>query len=242
MDPLKELLQNTSQIESRLGYTFKDKGLLCLAFVHRSFLNEYRHLINEHNERMEFLGDSVLGLLVAEYLYKYLPSTPEGDLSYLRSRLVEASACVKYVLTLEVDKHILLGKGEKRNDGRGRETILADLFEALICAIYLDGGLEAAKKFFFKNFSKEIDAILKKPVRNWKAALQDFTQKKHQKIPFYKVLSATGPEHSKEFVISVQINDEEIGVGRGNSKKEAEQSAAENALQRFGLLNTGTLG
>ncbi len=119
------------------------------------------------------------------------------------------------------------------NDGRGRETILADLFEAIIGAIYLDGGLEASKKFLFKNFSKEIDSILKTPLRNWKATLQDYCQKKYQKPPVYKVLSETGPDHSKQFQIAVVINEIEVGHGEGSSKKEAQQSAAHDALSRL---------
>src|ERR1700722_7723601 len=109
MNPVDELLQNASQIEAKLDYTFKDKSLLVLAFVHRSFINENRDVIQQHNERLEFLGDSVLGMIVAEYLYKYFPSTPEGELSYLRSRLVEASSCIVYVQKLDVEKYILLG-------------------------------------------------------------------------------------------------------------------------------------
>src|ERR1700722_11913608 len=157
MKEFENLIKQASEIEIKMGYAFKDRSLLALAFTHRSFVNENKE-VNEHNERLEFLGDSILGLLIAEYLYRYLPSTPEGELSYLRSRLVEASSCVLYVQIFEVEKFILLGKGERMNDGRGRESILADLFEALIGAIYLDGGIEAARRFLFKNFSKEIDA------------------------------------------------------------------------------------
>ena len=178
------------------------------------------------------MGDSVLGLLIAEYLYRNLPDTPEGDLSYLRSRLVEASSCVAYVQKLGLIKHILLGKGERMNDGRGRDSILADLFEAIIGAIYVDGGIEAAKDFLFKNFSDEINVILKTPVRNWKALLQDYCQKMHQRAPVYRVLSETGPDHSKIFKISVYINDQELGHGEGPSKKEAQQAAAANALSK----------
>ena len=235
MKPIADLIQNSTAIEAKIGYTFKDKSILALAFVHRSFVNENKELVQQHNERLEFLGDSILGLLVAEYLYKYLPSTPEGELSYLRSRLVEACSCVAYVQSLDLEKYILLGKGERMNDGRGRESILADLFEAIMGAIFLDGGLEACRRFLFKNFSKEIDAILKTPLRNWKAILQDYSQKKHQKAPIYKVLSETGPDHSKIFHVSVYINDEEVGSGQGASKKEAQQAAAADALTRCGF-------
>lgn len=231
MNAIQNLLQHAPEIESRIGYVFKDKTLLALSFVHRSFVNENRD-IPGHNERLEFLGDSILGMLVAEYLYRHLPNTPEGELSCLRSKLVEASSCVSYIQKLGLSNHMLLGKGEKMNDGRGRETILADLFEAIMGAIYLDGGLEATKNFLFGNFSEEIHNIIKTPIRNWKALLQDFCQKKFQKAPLYKVLEETGPDHSKVFRISVLVNDEQLGHGEGSSKKEAQQAAAADALAR----------
>lgn len=229
MNLLENLLRHAADIESRLDYSFQDRSLLSLAFIHRSFVNENKEVL-EHNERLEFLGDSVIGLLIAEYLYRYLPNTPEGELSYLRSRLVEASSCVTYIQKLDVGRFILLGKGEQMNDGRGRESILADLFEAVLGAIYLDGGITAARRFLFKNFSREVDAILKTPICNWKAQLQDYCQKKYHQPPIYRVLSETGPDHSKIFNISVVINNIEMGQGEGLSKKEAQQAAAENAL------------
>ena len=236
MNPYEELLENTSDIERKLGYTFTDKRLLALAFVHRSFVNEYREVIDTHNERLEFLGDSVLGLLVADYLYRYLPSTPEGELSCLRSRLVEATSCVQYVQRLNLGNHLLLGKGEQMNDGRGRESILGDLFEAVMGAIYLDGGLEAAKRFLFKNYSDEIHAILQQPVRNWKALLQDYTQKRYHQPPDYIVIDESGPDHSKAFIIAVQVEGREWGRGNGASKKEAQQEAARNAIEELDLI------
>lgn len=230
MNPIIQLINDAAKIESKIGYTFKNKELLALAFIHRSFVNENRD-VNQHNERLEFLGDSVLGLITSEYLYKELPQNPEGELSYLRSRLVEASSCVAYIQKLDLEKYLALGKGERINQGRGRESILSDLFEALIAAIYLDSGLDSVKTFFFTNFSEEIAAILKTPLSNWKAILQDYCQKKYQKPPYYNVLSEEGPDHSKIFKISVMIDEKEIGVGSGSSKKEAQQSAAKNALE-----------
>lgn len=228
-----EYLQNhIYTIESKIGYTFRDRSLLTLAFIHRSFINENR-TINQHNERLEFLGDAVLGMLISEYLYRYLPSTPEGDLSYLRSRLVEASSCVNYVQSLDIASYVLLGKGERMNDGRGRDSILADLFEAIVGAIYLDGGLEAVSKFLFQNFNSQIENILKTPLRNWKALLQDYCQKKYQQTPIYHVLHASGPDHSKIFEISVLVHEQELGRGKGASKKEAQQAAAADAISRF---------
>lgn len=229
MNAIDDILQKASEIEGRLCYQFHDRNLLALAFVHRSFVNENKE-ITHHNERLEFLGDSILGMLIAEYLYRYLPDTPEGELSNLRSRLVEAASCVHYVQQLEVEEYLLLGKGERMNDGRGRESILADLFEAIMGAIFLDGGLPATKTFLFKNFSAQIDAILKTPLRNWKALLQDYCQKKYQQTPHYIVLEATGPDHSKIFKVAVLIDKKEVGSGTGASKKEAQQAAAEAAL------------
>jgi ribonuclease-3 len=232
MSAIDELIQKAPEIEAKLGYSFNNRALLALAFVHRSFINEHRE-VKEHNERLEFLGDSVLSLLVSEYLYIYLPSTSEGDLSYLRSRIVEASSCVAFTQKLDIEQYLLLGRGERMSDGRGRDSIMADLFEAVVGAIYLDRGLEAAKSFFFKNFSKEINAILEKPDRNWKAILQDYCQKKFQQPPVYQVLSEEGPDHNKTFLISVRIRNQEFGRGQGSSKKEAQQAAAADALSHL---------
>lgn len=234
MHQMEYLQQNIAAIEKKLGYVFRDRSLLTLAFIHRSYINENR-AVTHHNERLEFLGDAVLGMLISDYLYCYLPSTAEGQLSYLRSRLVEASSCVNYVQNLNIAPYILLGKGERMNDGRGRDSILADLFEAIMGAIYLDGGLEAAKDFLFRNFSPQIEDILKTPLRNWKALLQDHCQKKYQQTPTYHVLQASGPDHSKIFEISVLINQQELGRGKGASKKEAQQAAAADAISRFNL-------
>lgn len=236
MEQIEKLISDAFNIETKLGYHFKDRSLLYLAFIHRSFINENR-TVTQHNERLEFLGDSVLGMLMADYLYGHLPSNPEGDLSYLRSRLVEAESCVNYVQSLNIASYILLGKGERMNDGRGRETILADLFEAIIGAIYLDGGIEAARQFLFNKFSNEIEAILQTPLRNWKALLQDYCQKNYQQTPEYRVIHESGPDHSKIFRISVLIQQQELGSGEGSSKKEAQQAAAANALSRFNHTN-----
>ncbi|MEI8126141.1 MAG: ribonuclease III [Parachlamydiaceae bacterium] len=232
MHTIDNLSQPTQEIEAKLQYTFKDHALLALAFVHRSYINEHKE-VPQHNERLEFLGDSILGLLTAEYLYRQLPTTAEGDLSYLRSRLVEASSCVSFVQNLGIEQYLLLGKGERMNDGRGRDSILADLFEAIIGAIYLDGGIEAARHFLFSNFKSKIEEILKTPLSNWKAILQDYCQKKHQQTPIYQVLEESGPDHSKKFIIAVIISNQEVGRGTGASKKEAQQSAAADALARI---------
>lgn len=234
METVDELINNSKIIENKLGYSFKNPALLAMAFIHRSFVNECKSF-TQHNERLEFLGDSILGFLIAEHLYRLLPDLPEGDLSALRSRLVEASSCVAYISKLDVSSFILLGKGERLNQGRGRDSILADLFEALVGAIYLDGGIEEARKFVFGHFNAEFNRIIQTPMKNWKAVLQDYCQKKHQKHPSYVVVHESGPDHSKEFAIKVFIGETELGSGTGSSKKEAQQAAAENALSNLKL-------
>ncbi len=236
MNPVEELIVRIPAIEEKIKYTFKNKQLLILSFVHRSFFNEHRDLVQQHNERLEFLGDSVLGLMISDYLYAQLPTEPEGFLSHLRSHIVEASSCAALLNQLGIGQSVLLGRGERMNDGRGRETILADLFEALIGAIYLDSGIESAKKFFFFHFSQQIEEHLRKPLRNWKAELQDYSQKKYQKPPAYKILKESGPDHSKMFHVIAYVDDKEAGEGTGSSKKEAEQAAAEDALKKLGVM------
>ncbi len=239
MHSYEELQKQIPQLEQHLGYVFNDKNLLTLAFVHRSFYNEHRDLVSEHNERLEFLGDSVFGLIVSDFLYSHLPQAPEGHLSHLRAQIVEASSCAALLLQLKVADYVLLGKGERLNDGRGRETILADLFEALLGAIYLDGGLASVQTFFLWHFEKALETHLQQPTRNWKAELQDYSQKRYQKPPVYKVLKEEGPDHSKVFTVGAFIDDASVGEGVGASKKEAEQAAAENALTRLEKVSDG---
>lgn len=228
--PYQKLLNQVNVIEERIGYSFKNKDILTLSFIHRSFFNENRGEAKEHNERLEFLGDSVLGLLIAQYLYEAFPEDPEGQLSHLKANLVEATTCAKFVQKLGLAEFILLGKGELMQEGRSKESIQADLFEALLAAIYLDGGIDAAKQFFWVHFADEIAQNIQKPVRNWKAELQEVLQRNHQKLPLYKVLSEHGPDHNKIFEVGVFLENNLLGSGIGSSKKEAEQSAAEQAL------------
>jgi ribonuclease-3 len=239
MNPVKDLLDRVPAIEEKLHYVFSDKKLLVLPFIHRSFFNEHRGLVEENNERLEFLGDSVLGLIISDYLYTHLPHEPEGRLSHLRAHIVEAGSCAQLLSRLDIAQYVLLGRGERMNDGRGRETILADLFEALIGAIYLDGGIEAAKQFFFHHFFTALGEHLKTPLRNWKAELQDYSQKKHQKPPTYRITREFGPDHSKVFHITASIEGVIIGEGIGSSKKEAEQAAAEDALNNLRGVQNG---
>lgn len=225
-----------TEVEEKICYEFKNKKLLTQAFVHRSFYNENRERITEHNERLEFLGDSVLSLLISDYLFHHLPTEAEGLLSQIRAHLVESSMCARFLIHLGLSQYVLLGRGEKMNQGRGRETILADLFEAIIGAIYLDGGLPAASEFFWRHFQSSVDALVQQPLKNWKADLQDYSQKKYQKAPLYKVEKEEGPDHHKIFHVVVYLEGGEMGRGTGSSKKEAEQAAAQSVLE---VLNHG---
>ncbi len=236
MDDYEKLVQKIPIIEERIGYQFKDKKKLILAFIHSSFVNENKEIASESNERLEFLGDAVLGLLIAEHLFHDLPLQTEGELSRLRSKLIESPSCARFLKSLELSEMTLMGRGEKKNSlSQPNSSILADLFEALIGAVYLDGGIAAAKTFLFGNLLDEMIAITDSPIRNWKAELQDYSQKKYQKIPVYKVMSESGPDHSKTFQITVFIDDRIMGSGYGASKKSAQQAAACDALCQLNI-------
>lgn len=221
------------EIEQKLGLMFKDKEIIALAFIHSSFWNEHKNDIPNCNERLEFLGDSILNLIVSEFLYSKYPSYTEGLLSHYRSSIVDSSSCAAYSRKLDLEKYLLLGKGEQANSGKGRETILADLFEAIMGAIYLDLGFNAVKDFFFRNFSSEIHSIVSAPLRNWKAELQEYVQKRFLEAPVYEVVNEWGPPHQKNFRIAVIVNKERWGEGEGYSKKDAQQKAAFAALEKL---------
>jgi ribonuclease-3 len=235
MNPLEKLKGQIEEIEEKLGLPFADKNFLIQAMIHRSFVNEYRGNELKHNERLEFLGDSVLGLAVADFLYRRLPDCPEGQLSQLRSKLVDANACSHYLQKLQLTPYILLGKGETISEGRHKTSITADVFEALLGAIYLDGGLEIVCSFLLSHFESDFEAVIGSPPRNYKADLQDFSQKQFQKGPVYKTVEETGPDHAKRFCVAVFVNGEEWGSGMGATKKEAEQQAAFDALTKRNL-------
>jgi ribonuclease-3 len=212
---------------------FHRKERLVQAFVHRSYVNEKRETGLESNERLEFLGDAVLNFLVADYLYHRLPGHPEGQLSQLRSRLVDAASCAGYLQQLGVAEYILLGRGEMMSEGRGKGSILADAFEAIVGAIYLDSNIQSVRQFLLWHFEEKFNSAVGTPARNFKAELQDYSQRKFQKTPVYKVVEETGPDHSKQFHVVVSVNDQEVGMGMGRSKKEAEQRAAFEAIGRL---------
>lgn len=221
-------------VEAKIGYRFHDRKWLKLALVHRSFWNEHKNEVEGHNERLEFLGDAVLGLIVSEHLFRLHPDISEGILSDYRAQLVGASPCALYLRKLDLQESLLLGRGEERRaPSKGRETILADFFEAIVGAIYLDGGIEKVKSFFFSHFREEIDSKLERPLRNWKAELQDFVQKQYRVPPRYEVVEERGPAHARTFTVALFVQEEKWAQGEGESKKEAETAAARAALERL---------
>lgn len=233
MKTLHELQMSLEQIETHLRYQFQDKTLLTLAFTHRSFVNEHPEELCEDNQRLEFLGDSVLGLVAADFLYRFLPEEPEGKLSPLKASLVEAQACVEYLRKLDLEPFLLLGKGERLSEGRGRESLLADLFEAIVGAVYLDGGYLVAREFILSHIADIMEEIIYKPSQNFKALLQIFLQKKGLQAPVYLVVKEWGPGHQKTFHVVVALEDHVLGEGEGPSKKMAEIHAAKTAYEKL---------
>lgn len=230
----QELFARIRDIEARLAYTFSDSALLLRAFVHRSFINENKEANCQDNERLEFLGDSVLNFLVAEHLYKTLPHETEGTLSSLRAHAVSSHACARYFEQLKLQEFMLIGRGEEIQAGKGgRSSIVADMFEALLGAIYLDGGMDKARTFFMGHFQQALEESCQKPEQNYKALLQEFTQKTWQKIPLYRVLQEEGPDHERHFTVGVFLEADCIAEGTGQNKKEAERHAARQALEKL---------
>lgn len=218
--------------EKKAGLSFSNKALLEQAFTHRSFINENKENGREHNERLEFLGDAVLELVITSFLYKKYPKANEGDLTAYRSALVNATTCAKVATDLGVNDFLLLSKGESKDaSGRARQFILANTFEAIIGAIYLDSGFEVVKKFISDHVSPLIDDIVKKG--EWidsKSLFQEQAQEAVGHTPVYKTMKEVGPDHDKRFTVGVYIGKELISTGEGKSKQDAERVAAEKAL------------
>jgi ribonuclease-3 len=214
-----------TQLESILGIKFTNKKLLEEAITHKSYAIEKNKPY--WNERLEFLGDSVLSCVVADYLYSKFPDSPEGYLSRIKSQLVSKQTLVKLARELNLGNFILLSRGEESTGGRTRESNLANAIEAIIGAIYLDKGFETAKNFILKHIAnKKISLEV-----DYKSKLQEISQAKYKVLPVYKVISETGPEHNKNFEVEVKVKNRILGIGRGKSKKEAEQLAAKEAIK-----------
>ncbi len=220
-------------LEENLKYTFKNKALLTNALTHSSYANEVRGGITS-NERLEFLGDSVLSVIVADYLFKNFPSIPEGELTKLRASLVCEKSLCGFSRELHLGEYLLLGKGEDKGGGRERDSILADAFEAVLAAMYLDGGMEIARKHVMRFVLQELNNTDDEVFKDYKTALQEIIQRNPEESVTYILTGEQGPDHNKIFEVEVHLNSNVIGKGKGKSKKQAEQMAAKQALMLMG--------
>ena len=225
-------MKDFPELEKELNVFFKNKDLLTQAFTHRSYLNENEKFNLLHNERLEFLGDAVLELVVTDYLYRNYPKEAEGDLTNWRAALVNAKMLAKIAQELNFNDFLLLSKGERKETGKARQYILANTFEAFIGALYLDGGYAPCDDFLKTRLIKELADIIKFQLfKDAKSLFQEKAQEKTGITPAYKVLEEMGPDHAKNFVIGVFLNSELVAQGEGSSKQEAEEAAAKKALE-----------
>lgn len=226
------MLPNTETLEKKIGVEFKNADVLVEALTHRSYLNEYANWKLPHNERLEYLGDAVLELVITHELFKKFPGVMEGQLTVLRAALVNAQMLSKIAEGIELDSFMLMSRGERKDTGKAREVILANAIEAVIGAIYIDQGIDAAKKFILKFVWTCLDEILEtKSYRDSKSELQEIIQDKLKITPTYRVVEESGPAHKKIFKVGVYFGDKFITDGSGASKQEAEIEAAKNALK-----------
>ena len=217
-------------LEAAIGYRFQNISLLQQAMAHSSYANERWHDSLMSNERLEFLGDSILGMLVADYLYRTFPNRPEGELTRMRADMVCERSLAVVAARLDLGKHLLLGKGEEQGGGRGRDSILADAVESVIAACYLDGGMDAAKSFVQKFVLVHVP-VNRLNNMDYKTALQEKVQQKKNQTLSYVLVGESGPDHDKHFEVQLRLNDQVVGVGSGSRKKRAEQDAAKAALE-----------
>ncbi len=223
--------QTLSQLEQQLGIYFKNKKLLTKAFTHRSYLNESNQEKQESNERLEFLGDSVLSLVISEHLYRQYPNIDEGQLTNYRSSIVAKKPLSQISRSLGLGNYLFLSKGEDESGGRQNSSILADSCEAFIGALFLDQGVDIVKRFINRYFIPKLDLLIKKgAVRDYKSQLQEKIQAIYKKSPIYKTIKTQGPDHKKTFMVGVWANGQLLAQGNGKSKQEAQQSCARQAL------------
>lgn len=223
-----------TDLQNKIGYQFKNPALLNEALTHSSYANEHKSQHIKYNERLEFLGDSVLSIVVSDYIYKNCPELPEGELTKLRASLVCEKSLYEFAKKIDLGKYLILSKGERNNGGSDRPSILSDAFEALIAAIYIDGGLAPASKHILNFVIPAIKNSKKKKINDYKTTLQEIIQKNPGEKLEYVLVKESGPDHNKHFVVEVHLNSNVIGKGGGRSKKEAEQQAAREALELMG--------
>jgi ribonuclease-3 len=224
-----------SAFENRIGFSFRNKDLLTQAFIHRSYLNEHRGLALPHNERLEFLGDAVLELIVTDHLFRKYSDKTEGDMTAYRAALVNTNTLSATSEKLGLNEFILLSKGESKDTGRARQYILANTFEAVVGALYLDQGFEAAQEFVGDNLFYLADEVVEKKLwQDAKSLFQEMAQEKASVTPTYETIKESGPDHDKHFVVGVYLSGTLIAEGDGKSKQEAEQAAARAGLTKKG--------
>jgi len=227
-------MSEQSSLADALRISFRDPGLLMQALVHRSYLHEHPESVLPSNERLEFLGDAVLGLVIASHLYHRYPEMDEGELTALRAAVVKAATLARVASQLGLGQHILMGKGEESSGGRSRAALLAGAFEALVGAIMIDQGLDAAQDFAIRHLAPILDEIVRAELhRDDKSRLQELTQGLLGLTPTYRVVEVSGPDHDRLFTVEVWSGQQALGRGRGRSKREAEQAAARDALARL---------
>jgi ribonuclease-3 len=230
-----DISQSLEKLETRIGTTFIDRVHLLTAVTHRSYLNEHREATQSHNERYEFLGDAVLELVITDFLFQKFPEKPEGELTAIRAALVNTNSLAEVATKLNLSEFLLLSKGEEKDTGRARQYILANTFESIIGAIYLDQGYEFAKEFVGRNLFDRTETIIAK--RLWqdaKSRFQELAQEYTSITPNYETLQQTGPDHDRVFTVRVSLGSEKVAEGKGRSKQEAEQSAAEAGIRAKG--------
>jgi len=226
-------MTDLSKLEEIIKIKFKDKKFLENAFIHRSFLNENKKKKLISNERLEFLGDTVVSLVISSHIYKTFPKFSEGELTAIRSAVVNTKSLASSSLALSLGSYLKLSKGEEDSGGRNNPSLLANTFEALTGSIYIDSGISTAKKFLDQFLIPSIDQVLESnSYKDYKSKLQEEIQEKFKISPVYKLISATGPDHAKTFEIAVLVDEKERGRGFGHSKQEAEQEAAKSALEK----------
>lgn len=232
----EKTIRDLEELERTIGYFFKDKHNLLLALTHSSYANEKKRCKMMSNERLEFLGDSVLNIVISENIYLKYSNLDEGEMTKARSLIVCETSLVKCANKINLDKFLLLGKGEELTGGRSRPSILSDAFEALIGAIYIDGSIRSARKFINNNMKEVIEQALSGNEHlDYKTQFQEVIQTKGDIKISYEVLGEKGPDHDKTFVSQVKVGNKPMGAGKGKSKKEAEQKAAKNALSKLGI-------
>lgn len=231
----RERADRLRELEERLDVRFRDLRLLNLALTHGSYAHEEGGERLATYERLEFLGDAVLNLVMSDHLYRRFPDRSEGDLARLRARLVNEPTLASIARSLDLGSYILLGRGEERGGGRERSSMLADVLEAVVGAVYLDSGFGVAHALVSRWYAERLEGLDEVPA-DFKSQLQEYVQQHERKLPRYRITATEGPDHAKAFVAAVEVGGRVLGEGRGRTKKEAEQAAAAEALVRLGLL------